>query len=121
MDDAELKRMAEAATPGPWEIDVFGDTSVKTPNPRNAHVATTSKGRDANFIALANPRVVLGLLARLSAAEARVGVLEETLRDTRVFVQDCLGADPLADRALVGNLMEARDVIDQALTQEPTP
>jgi hypothetical protein len=120
MDDAELKRMAEAATPGPWEIDVFGDTSVKTPNPRNAHVATTSKGRDANFIALANPRVVLGLLSRLYAAEARVGVLEEALRVAPILSK-YHGMNGFEVERFIRDYDAFKTRIDgTALTQEPT-
>lgn len=39
--------------------------------------------------------------------------LADDLRDIRVFVQDCL--DRESDRACMGNLMSARDIIDKAL------
>jgi len=124
MDDADLKRVAEAATPGPWFIDERRLTICARDEESGEVVAVEldygiDRFEDREFIALANPSTVLSILSRLSAAEARVGVLEEALRDARVFVQDCL--DMGHDRASIGNLMSARDVIAQALTQEPTP
>lgn len=70
---SELKAAAMAATPGPWSINRTGNTIVSN----HSHpVATVSDafhrqlagggvGKDAEFIAAANPATVLALLAEL--------------------------------------------------------
>ena len=81
-DYSELKRLAEAATPGPWALDgiarVAGDqgahpnniafTAVFDDMPRSAH--------NAAYIAAANPAVILAILAELDALRVEA----ETLR-----------------------------------------
>lgn len=70
---SELKEAAMAATPGPWGINRTGNTIVSN---QSHPVATVSDafhrqlagggvGKDAEFIAAANPAVVLALLAEL--------------------------------------------------------
>jgi hypothetical protein len=122
MDDADLKRVAEAATPGPW---VAQGRYLGTPN----HMSFVAECRDQNgnwttdrmskanatFIATFDPPTVLSLLSRLSAAEARVGVLEGALRLARDRIAAWEGLD------FEGDSDPLRDVIDQALTHEPTP
>ncbi|HIF6607527.1 TPA: ead/Ea22-like family protein [Serratia marcescens] len=72
---SELKAAAMAATPGPWGINRTGNTIVSN---QSHPVATVSDafhrqlagggvGKDAEFIAAANPAVVLELLAELEA------------------------------------------------------
>jgi hypothetical protein len=119
MDDADLKRVAEAATPGPW---VAQGRYLGTPN----HMSFVAECRDQNgnwttdrmskanatFIATFDPPTVLSLLSRLSAAEARVGVLEEALREI---------ADPGDAQVTATRLFEgAQEIARAALTQEPT-
>jgi hypothetical protein len=53
------------------------------------------------------------ILARLSAAEARVGVLEGALRKV-----NCTLTVPAAE--YVPAIVDAQDIIDAVLTQEPT-
>lgn len=80
---AELARLAEAATPGPWEC--YGSTSnggktyaaVKlTRHPTTPHKTLSC---DALFQAAANPQAVLGLIARIDELSARCAKLEEAL------------------------------------------
>ena len=79
MDDAELKRVAEAATPGPWANPWHAargpSWGINTADPHNLrHIASvpTEQEEDALFIATFDPPTVLSLLARLSAAEAEI-------------------------------------------------
>lgn len=70
----ELKRLAESATPGPWHsrhhgvftsslIDAVCNVSLTT-----GHYESENRNRD--FIAAANPAVVLSLIARIEELEA---------------------------------------------------
>jgi hypothetical protein len=63
MNTAELKKLAEAATPGPWTV---ADRShIYTPDLRVLAVAQHSRDTASNaaYIAAANPAVILELLA----------------------------------------------------------
>lgn len=75
---SELKAAAMAATPGPWGINRTGNTIVSN---QSHPVATVSDafhrqlagggvGKDAEFIAAANPAVILALLAELEDERA---------------------------------------------------
>lgn len=68
-DLTELRRLAEAATPGPWEsfLDCgeWQITTVEEDTEDEITVATSPDGNDGSFIAAANPAVVLWLLNEL--------------------------------------------------------
>ena len=85
-DVAELRRLAEAATPGPWEAfgavdgrrgerwlgvttDMRATESARAGDVFSAQDCTR---QDALFIAAANPAVVLALLAERDALAAKV-------------------------------------------------
>ena len=83
----ELRRLAEAATPGPW---VSGDPSFGNGNAQMiVSISDRAMGRDiqgpnlrpalfdVEFIAAANPAAVLGLLDQLDAAEAKLAAVRE--------------------------------------------
>ena len=95
-DRDELRKLAEAATPGPWEAD-GGEISQhwSRPEPWREIIGTrvacgsycyggTAQGvertEDAEFIAAANPAAVLGLLDQLDAAEAKLAAVRELHR-----------------------------------------
>jgi len=65
---AELRRLAEAATPGPWRLDPVADGECHIIGGRA--VVGYADERSALFIAAACPATVLALLDRLAAAEA---------------------------------------------------
>ena len=88
-DDAELRRLAEAATPGPWTL-TDGDPAMSgqhwtirrqgVPGIRVSGFTYGFNG-DATYIAAANPAVVLGLLDRLAhMTEARDNARAEVER-----------------------------------------
>ena len=88
-DDAELRRLAEAATPGPWSL-TDGDPAMSgqhwtirrqgVPGIRVSGFTYGFNG-DATYIAAANPAVVLGLLDRLAhMTEARNNARAEAER-----------------------------------------
>lgn len=108
LDLPALRALAEAATPGPWR---WGDwrttfgllesefratlernlTHPGEPGPvrrnrgdgctRVMDVEDEIRPEDAAFIAAASPDVILALIARVEAAEARVAQLENDLED----------------------------------------
>ena len=79
----ELRKLAEAATPGPWSL-TDGDPAMNGQHwtIRRQGVAgirvsgfTYGSNGDAEFIAAANPAAVLGLLDQLDAAEAKLAAV----------------------------------------------
>lgn len=79
-DEAELRRLAEAATPGPWSL-TDGDPAMNGQHwtIRRQGVAgirvsgfTYGFNGDAAYIAAANPAAVLALLDDLDAARAAI-------------------------------------------------
>ena len=86
----KLRKLAEAATPGPWEAD-GGEISqhwsslepwLEIVGKREAcgpycygGTAGVERTEDAEFIAAANPASVLGLLDQLDAAEAKLAAV----------------------------------------------
>lgn len=70
---SELKAAAMAATPGPWGINRAGNTIVSNQshpvatlsNAFHRQLADGGVGKDAEFIAAANPAAILALLAEL--------------------------------------------------------
>lgn len=81
---SELKAAAMAATPGPWGINRTGNTIVSN---QSHPIATVSDafhrqlagggvGKDAAFIAAANPDAVFELLAERDADKKRIVELE---------------------------------------------
>lgn len=81
LDIEVLKAVAEKATPGTWRVD-RGRRVLSNFNDGNHEVCATDQQWFANrgdhnpaFIAAANPAVVLALIARAEAAEARTAEL----------------------------------------------
>ncbi|HGD3778414.1 TPA: ead/Ea22-like family protein [Klebsiella pneumoniae] len=79
-----LKAAAEKATPGPWGVARDGKTLVSNQSHPIATVsdamhrmlADGSTGKDAEFIALANPANILALVEALEKAHQRIDELE---------------------------------------------
>ncbi|HGM6804896.1 TPA: ead/Ea22-like family protein [Serratia marcescens] len=102
---SELKAAAMAATPGPWEINRAGNTIVSN---QSHPVATLSDafhrqladggvGKDAEFIASANPATVLELLAELEAKDKRIAELGGVCSDASQVFKEIgteLGCNP---------------------------
>jgi hypothetical protein len=80
MNIEELKRLAEAATPGPWydRAGVLRGTGggIKP-------IATIYNGLNSPYIAAANPAAVLELIAEVEALRANATGLEHQLRESR--------------------------------------
>lgn len=83
-----LRKIAEQATPGPWEIDNL-DRVVRTPDRGIVHDDSCagseewSANTDAPFIATFDPPTVLALLSRLEQAEQDRVKLRNRLDATR--------------------------------------
>ena len=113
LDLNELERRAKAATPGKWTWKQIG--SFNTPgcavfwpdtSKGGVHYRRLDSGggmieADANFIAAANPAVVLELVRRLREAEARGAEMEAYRAEKRAVgyiaedsLRDLLARDP---------------------------
>jgi hypothetical protein len=69
VDLAALRRLAEAATPGPWRsFDDYGYTSPV--NGLRTNIVPSIKKTNAAYIAAANPATLLTLLDRITELEA---------------------------------------------------
>lgn len=70
----ELKKAAEAATPGPWEWPNKGLSDFVIAGPARLGIGHLDSPRTAEYVALANPTAILALLAEreklLKVAEA---------------------------------------------------
>lgn len=84
-DHAELRRLAKAATPGPWGRDGFyihttrkegGTTYVETWNT----LAGIARKENAEFVAAANPKTILALLDEIDGLKAENEVLRGALQ-----------------------------------------
>ena len=93
--DKELRRLAEAATPGPWKIAPAGTKAYEREDPYPFDMIQVAPARfvrtegrseneansNAAFIAAANPATILSLLDRLEAAETAFTQSDKTCRD----------------------------------------
>lgn len=100
---ADLRRKAEAATPGPWETPSVNIGTEAAPEAVLGVVAPNGNvlwdpqemgEEDKAFIAAANPAVVLALLDQVAALHDRTATLKERLRE---FAPEdgkhCVGCD----------------------------
>lgn len=121
-DINELRRLAEAATPGPWlkyhdEWSICGDSG---------HIAHCEVRSDADYIAAANPAVILALLSERDALRDRVAELEGALKPFAEVADNDIGDDETDDEIFVpmlrnhraplitvGNIRAARKALSQ--------
>lgn len=135
-DLAELRRLAEAATPGPWEafgavdgrrgerwLGVTTDMrAIESARAGDVFAAQNCTRQDALFIAAANPATVLALLDDVDERDRLARLLDEPRRsgcaveiagvriapcDERGQTADMRERDTLADR--LAHMTEARD------------
>jgi hypothetical protein len=97
-DYAELRRIAEEATPGPWEVT--GSSSVTDWRDHSYTMEWIANGTDnedgtncnyeadAAFIATFNPARVLSMLEALEAAERQLGEVREGMRKAEAWFRD---------------------------------
>ena len=91
-----MKAAAEKATPGPWGVARDGKTLVSNQSHPIATVSDAmhrmltdgSTGKDAEFIALANPSNVIALVEALEKAQQRI---DELLPSNRNMLMPALG------------------------------
>lgn len=77
MSDKELRKLAEAATLGPWKavgnrdgtLNVIGVIDEREREYRKVALCNKPGEANANYIAAADPPTILSLLDRLAAAE----------------------------------------------------
>ena len=78
----KLRRIAEAATPGPWNLhtlrtDETHDIRGSIDDEANIVIYAECEDADAAHVATFDPPTVLALIARLEAAEAKVERVRE--------------------------------------------
>lgn len=85
---AELRRLAEAATPGPWKVDDF-TTVTEADEGTTLWVdvcgGDTQAEKDAAYIAACDPQTVAALVEAVKAAQA---VMDTSNGETRVQPSD---------------------------------
>ena len=96
-DVAELRRLAEAATPGPWEADGLEGTLDSLSTGRRVAEVTMWPEVDAAFIAAANPTAVLALLDDADALRAELAHMTEARDNARAEVERMAGLLAEAD------------------------
>ena len=79
-DYSELKRLAEAATPGPWQTELAYPI-IQPAYPARGSIASALIWQDAHFIAAANPAAVLVLIKEID------GLREEVEIDNKVIAE----------------------------------
>ena len=146
---AELRRLAEAATPGPWEafgavdgrrgerwLGVTTDMrAIESARAGDVFAAQNCTRQDALFIAAANPAAVLALLDHLAhMTEARdnaraeverltalVELVREWIDHRGVDVSDRDGAYMDGYRAAQRHALQDAAKLRRALDEEPQP
>lgn len=117
LDLDHLRRVAEAATPGPWEQERDGHIVCEA-TVRGDLVAEASHWTtDAAHIAAFDPPTVLALIDRLEAAEAKVArvaaLADDMFNDEQMHIEVALGGALFAGRAirdaLSGDLTASED------------
>jgi hypothetical protein len=92
-----LEKLAKAATPGPWKswFAHWGQADISAPRPHwsrktaertingipQESVTPYIKPEDANFIAAANPDVVLGLIALVRKLQAETDAVSQVTKE----------------------------------------
>ena len=95
MTDAELRALAEAATPGPWtRLDTGSEgcsvvASGRRRVARLTHLDLAECRADAAYIAAANPQTVLALLDRIAALEKALALSQAQLGQFGVHNRNC--------------------------------
>lgn len=100
-DTDRIRRLAEAATPGPWRVILPGDLAWSRrhryrcvafgPDRDEPYTTSPLVPADARHIAALDPQTVIALLDRIDALEATVAAGVEAFRLTR----DHVGEDAL--------------------------
>lgn len=120
MELNELRKIAEAATPGPWEkhdlpvavansnFTIHAPNAVGVPTWTTAlppEIASTLKAEDAEFVATFDPETVLALLSRLEQAEQAVARVREVASEYRPSIPEEVLHEVMKDilRALDGD------------------
>ena len=91
VDLEELKRLAKAATPGPWQVSLNGSGEDGWVEDSNSQYLTTGyegemAAKDVRFIAAANPAAVLALIERVEEAERHAAFLTDWSQATTEVV-----------------------------------
>jgi hypothetical protein len=100
-DLKELKRLAEAATPGPWRKSNHANSprvyAPETDDRLGIEIQIRGNGnrddnrKNANFIAATNPAAILKLLAELEQAKADAALLRGILKSCAGFLSTIEG------------------------------
>lgn len=96
IDTAHLRRLAEAATPGPWEAgepvnwDNIPQASVNSSGVLltwDDHSGEVFKPEDAEYVAAIDPPTLIALLDELEQAKSDLAVAEEEVRERDEWIE----------------------------------
>jgi hypothetical protein len=76
----ELKRLAEAATAGPWSKALYADDCYEIESANSEQVAEAYGLNDAAYIAAASPDVVLSMIAEIDTLRTQNQMLLKEMR-----------------------------------------
>ncbi len=115
-DHAELRRLARAATPGPWRVQTgcswrrigtdSGDGDVLRPctHPHDGWPDIVAPAENLKYIASANPKAILALLDEIDQLKAENEVLRGALKPFAEFerVRSAMGGNAPREGILYG-------------------
>ncbi|PCB15156.1 hypothetical protein CJT94_24390 [Pseudomonas aeruginosa] len=115
-DHAELRRLAKAATPGPWRVQTGcswrrigtdrGDGDVLRPctHPHDGWPDIVAPAENLKYIASANPKAILALLDEIDQLKAENEVLRGALKPFAEFerVRSAMGGNAPREGILYG-------------------
>jgi len=115
-DHAELRRLAKAATPGPWRVQTgcswrrigtdSGDGDVLRPctHPHDGWPDIVAPAENLKYIASANPKAILALLDEIDQLKAENEVLRGALKPFAEFerVRSAMGGNAPREGILYG-------------------
>ena len=86
----ELKRLAEAATPGPWRTATWttGIRGTEVMDKHHVRISCDMLEHNAGFVAYANPAAIQSLLAYVDRLEAQRDLLLAALKGARADIRD---------------------------------
>lgn len=95
IDIKELRRLAEAATPGPWRYREDDDEHAAAVAHEHGWVdailpSGEQENKDAEYIASANPSAILSLLDHIEQQEAEIARLRKDAGNPEAYLHECV-------------------------------
>jgi hypothetical protein len=109
LDLEALRKIAEAATPGPWSVWLHDDPRLRFVSDGQGNIADEVGPDDAAHIAAFDPQTVIALLDGLDAVTVERDAALENVRHS-----DMTGAENVSEKRVEDARSEARDLLRSA-------